>query len=525
MPRLRTRFDMPWPNLGLVESTGYETQPRSSTAECQNVRAWEPSTGRSRGGQRAGLAKYVNARTADGKVQDIGQVVARATPSDQDEVGARSVVSYAVTNGTVAKFTTSGFTTATNGSSALSSSVPVVFSAELFGVVYFADGASVKQYTASTNTVATWTASSGSLPVDSGNEPRLIETWRGRIVQSGISSDPHNWYMSAVGDARNWNYSPSTPTASQAVAGNNAEAGKSQDIINAMCPYNDDILLIFGDHSIWQMTGDPAEGGRLDLVSSTIGAPFGRPYCKSPEGIVYFFGSRGGVYQMQPGSPPQNISEKQIPERLNDYNADTTLIRMAWSDVERGFYVFLTPLGGGATTNFFYDVRNQSWWPDKFATAAHNPISVHTFDGDAAADRTVLVGGQDGYVRKFDYTTPATADDGVAIDSFVFLGPVQLQNRPKLMLTDLKAAMATGSSDVDFTVYSAETAQLAEAAASGVTKFTGVWSAGRNKSERRRAIGHDIYIKIRNDDNNEAWAYEFLGVEVNSFDGPRGRQW
>ena len=102
MARLRTRFDLPWPNLGLVESTGYETQPRNSTSECQNVRAYEPSTGRSRGGQRAGLSKYVNARTADGKVQDIGQVVARATPADQDEVGARTVYTYAVTNGTVA---------------------------------------------------------------------------------------------------------------------------------------------------------------------------------------------------------------------------------------------------------------------------------------------------------------------------------------------------------------------------------------------------------------------------------------
>ena len=110
---------MPWPNLGLVEATGYETQPKGSTVECQNVRAWEPSTGRSRGGQRAGLAKYLSARTADGKVQDMGQVVARAVPANQNEVGARTVVSYSVTNGTVAKFTTSGTTTATNGSGAL----------------------------------------------------------------------------------------------------------------------------------------------------------------------------------------------------------------------------------------------------------------------------------------------------------------------------------------------------------------------------------------------------------------------
>ena len=148
MARLLTRFDLPWPVKGLVESTGYETQPKGTTVDCQNVRAYDPGTGRSRGGQRAGLTKYVDARTASGKVQDIGQVVARDTPSDQSEVGARTVTTYAVTNGTVAKVTTSGFTTASSGSSALSSSVPAIFSAELFGVVYFADGESTKKWTA-----------------------------------------------------------------------------------------------------------------------------------------------------------------------------------------------------------------------------------------------------------------------------------------------------------------------------------------------------------------------------------------
>ena len=523
MPRLLTRFDMPWPVKGLIESTGFENQPRGSTVDCQNVRAYDPGTGRSRGGQRAGLTKYVNARTASGKVQDIGQVATRSTPSSQSEIGARTVYSYAVTNGTVARFNTSGFTTASGGSSALSSSVPFVFSSDLFGTVYFADGSSVKKYTPSSNAVSTWTASSGSLPADSSNKPRLIETWRGRIVQSGISSDPHNWFMSAVGDATNWNYSPSTPTATQAVAGNNADAGKSTDIINALCPYSDDILLFFGDHSIYQMTGDPAEGGRLDLISDTIGAPFGRPYCKTPEGIVYFFGSTGGVYQMQPGSPPQNIAENAIQERLSSFNANTTAVRMVWSDRERGFYLFLTPLDGSATTNYYYDVRNQSWWPDKFGANTLNPVSVHTFDGDAASDRTVLIGSQDGYVRRFDYDTPSKTDDGTAIDSYVYLGPIQLQNRPKLLLTELKPALGTGSNDVTFSVYAAETAQAAHASSSA--KFTGTISAGRNKSERRRATGHDMFIKLQNNTDSQSWSYEFLGIEVNSFDGPITRQW
>ena len=57
MPRRKTRFDMPWPVNGLVDSVAYENQPRGSSVDLQNVRAYDPGTGRSRGAQRAGLAK------------------------------------------------------------------------------------------------------------------------------------------------------------------------------------------------------------------------------------------------------------------------------------------------------------------------------------------------------------------------------------------------------------------------------------------------------------------------------------
>lgn len=521
MPRRRTKFDMPFPQGGLVETFAFENQPRGTTVDCQNVRAYDPSTGRMRGGQRAGTAKYNSSRIADDQVQEIGHVVARDTPSSQAEVGARTVTAYAVTSGTVAKFTTSGFTTATGGSSALSATVPVIFSTELFGVVYFADGTNEKKWTASTNTVATWTASAGSLPSDSGNKPRLIETWRSRIVASGISTDPHNWFMSKVGDADDWDYSPTTQTALDPVAGNNTDAGKSADVINGMCPYSDDILIFFGDHTIHQLTGDPAEGGRIDRISDTIGGAWGRAWTKTPDGAVYFFSSRGGVFRMAPGSPPQDVTQDGLRERFTGLDMNTLLVRLAYNDREKGIHVFLTPLDGSATTNYFYDIRGNSWWPDKFTTAGQNPTAAHIYDGDTSSDRTVLLGGQDGYIRNFDYT-PATNDDGDAIDSYVWLGPIQLQNRPKIMLSELKAAIATGSNDVTFDVYAAETAEAAKAASS---KINGTWSAGRNKSERRRAIGHDIFIRLRNNTVSQDWAYEFLGVEIDSLTGPRERQW
>ena len=39
MARRRTKFDMPFPMGGLVETFAYENQPRGTTVDCQNMRA------------------------------------------------------------------------------------------------------------------------------------------------------------------------------------------------------------------------------------------------------------------------------------------------------------------------------------------------------------------------------------------------------------------------------------------------------------------------------------------------------
>jgi hypothetical protein len=511
---------LPFPVGGLNTNQSFEDQPQGTSWNVQNVRAYDPGSGRSRGGQRAGTVKYVDDRTANDQVQDMGQIVTRAVPSAQTTMNVRSVVNYAVTGGTVEKFDSTAFTLATSGTTALSATPPVIFSTELFGVVYFADGANEKKWTASTNTVAAWTPSAGTLPDGGGGEkPRLIETWRSRIVCSGVENDPHNWFMSKVGDALDWDYAPTTQTVVQAVAGNNAEAGKDADIINGLIPYNDDILIFLGDHSIHQMTGDPAEGGRIDLITDQVGGAWGRAWCKDPSGAIYFFGSRGGVYRMVPGTPPESLSLGSIEEDLSTIDLDTHIVRMNWDDRTKGFHLFLTDLTPVASTHYYYDARNQSWWRDVFATTTSNPTATLTFDGDASDDRVILLGCLDGYIRNFDLS--ADDDDGTAISSHVWLGPISY-NSLKLMLTELEAKVATGSNDISFEVYYGESAQAAQASTPIVT---GDWVAGRNKSERRRATGHSFYVKLYNTTNDEKWAFEQLVATLHTFDGPRGRQW
>lgn len=521
MARGTSSFEVSFPFGGLNEYMGFENQDRTTSFDLKNVRATDPSTGRNRGGQRPGLAKYNTSRTANGFVQDIGHVAVSKLSTAQTEVAARTLYNYAVTNGTVAKFdNATTFTTATGGSSALDATIPVVFSTELFGVVYFADGTNHKKWTASTNTVATWSASAGSLPSNGGNTARLCCTWRGRIVLSGISTDAHNWFMSAVGDADDWDYSPATEVVTQAVAGNNTEAGYSPDVINGLLPYNDDILIMFGDHTIHQLTGDPAEGGRIDLITDQVGGAWGRAFCRDPQGAIYFFGSRGGVYRMVPGSQPESITLGAIEERLADVDLSDHLIRMEWSDREKGLYLFITPLDGSATENYFYDARNQGWFKDVFATATQNPTSVHTLDGDVEGDRFLVIGGQDGYIRSID--VDADDDDGVAIDSYAYLGPIQFQSRPKLMLEEIHCTLGTGSADVTLTVHNGQSAEVAKAAAAD---FTVTVSADRNKVIRDRSSGHSFYVKLANSTLDEEWALERLFVKCHTFDGPRARQW
>ena len=123
--------------------------------------------------------------------------------------------------------------------------------------------------------------------------------------------------MSAIEDPGDWNVAPSVPTVKQAVSGLSSRAGRVPDIINCIVPYSDDLLLFGGDKSIWRMTGDPMSGGQLDLVTEQTGMGWGRPYTKDPNGILYFYGSRGSVYRWVPGQP--------VPERISLYTVERRL--------------------------------------------------------------------------------------------------------------------------------------------------------------------------------------------------------
>lgn len=421
----------------------------------------------------------------------------------------RTLQPVAVSGGNVYRFAPSAATLVANGTDALSATATTIQSTVFFQDIYFADGVSEKYYQGSSGSIQTWTASAGSLPGDTdGNRPRLIATWQGRLVQADLYGDKQNWFMSAVGDATDWDYAGTAVTS--AVAGNNAEAGKNPDIINALIPWSDDLLLFGGDHTIHRLTGNPLEGGVIDLVTDTIGIAWGSAWCKDPSGVLYFFGSRGGVYRMSPGGVPQKITSRVIDERLADINLNSDLVRLLWNDRVQGVHVLVSPIVASRNTlNYFYDVRNDAWWVDVFANTNHNAVAAHVLDGDKPSDRVLLLGGRDGYLRSLDHDS--LDDDGTAIDSWALLGPIQQESGDPIALTQLSGVLGAGSADVTYSLNAGDSAEDARWADDA---YTGTWSSGRNNSVRRKTTGHAMFVRVRNTAADQSWALERIEADV-----------
>lgn len=423
----------------------------------------------------------------------------------------RVVTVVAVSNGLVyaANSGDTGWTATTNSTGA---NPPLNFSGLVYStcnnqLMFFADGVNRVYYQPSTNTCFPWVATSGTMPADSQNNfHRLICTWRGRIVMSGLLLDPQNWFMSAVADPFNWDYAPASPSPAQAVAGNNAPQGLIGDVITSLCPYTDDVLIFFGDHSIYMMRGDPAAGGQIDLVSDRIGGVWGICWEKDPFGNVYFVSNQTGIYVFVPGQQPQRISQG-IEQLLKEFDTGETNFRLFWDDRQQGLHVFCSPITApSSTTHLFYDQRSGGWWEDHFEEHNHDPLTGCVFDGNEPGDRAVLLGSWDGYVRKLD---PDSADDdGTPILSSVVIGPFLTKDFDDVMLKDLQAILGLGSGDVTFAVHAGATAELA-LAAQPIT--SGTWIESRNLTDPVRQASHAFYIKLS---SSVTWSMEQVRLRV-----------
>ncbi len=530
MPASEQLYDLHFPAGGLDLSRAAMRQPWRqgppgiggaptriyTAAVAENVRSFEPATGRRRGGSRLGLARYNTSPVVAGWIiQELRQVIGAGyndpttgMPS-QGSLSARIVNLIAVSKGNV-YVCSPGDTTWTTPTNSSSTTPALNFSGIIFSDSnnqnqYFVDGTHYRYYSPSANEVRDWTLTEGvAMPAGpSGALARLIRTFRGRTFLAGIEDDSQNWYASAVRDATNWDYFPTSITPTCAVNGSNSRMGLIGDVVNCMIAYSDDEMLFGGDSSIYIMRGDPNMGGEIDLVTNTVGMAWGEPFCQDPAGNLYFMANTGGIYMMSDRSGPEEISIP-IRKKVQDIDTGANIIRLLWDDRGKGLHVFVTPTDGAADTTHFYwesmAIGANAWFTDTFANKRHNPIACCTVDGNLPGDRVPVIGSWDGFVRCFH--PDATSDDGTPIESEVWIGPLLTKDFDEVMLKNLQGILGASSGQVSYSIHVGRTPEAALEAA-GITP--GTFAAGRNKTDLVRRRGHAIFIRLF---STNRWALE-----------------
>lgn len=523
-------IDVSFPLAGLDVVGGYYKQPvrqiddqvyARTTPIGVNVRAFESLTGRRRGGSRPGMVRVTGSVLTDesglnSEILDLCVFVSSGIQpnfaASPDDVSGRYVFLLASVGGRllVTEAKNSQWYPAINDTGrvpALPVDVPVQmvpYGSEVF--ILCPDRMLV--YDPVTNYVTEAQASAGLLPTDVSGKKfcRLGCVFNGRLVLAGLESDPHNLFMSRVGEPLDFDYAPESPSALSAVAGSVSPFGLVGDVINGLAAFGDDVLVIFCDSSVWMMKGDPLQGGALQRYTDGIGGLFRTPVCVDPRGVMYFVSSRNEVYAIRRDELPMKISSS-IDPLLREMDLRSN-VGMAW-DVETESLLIVVP----RQAVLVWESRTGAWWVDRHD--GFRILSVAVYDGPSPRDRAVLFGCDDGHVRRMDLS--AETDDGYPIVSEVWIGPLQSETMEELMLHELQADMGEESGDVEWHVHVGRTA---EAALRSSASIGGVWKAGRNHQNAVRRAGKAFYIRLS---STARWAMERIRGRIDGLGKVRRR--
>jgi hypothetical protein len=360
--------------------------------------------------------------------------------------------------------------------------------------------------------------------------------YRGRTVLAGHPDYPHQWYMSRQADHTDWAYVAND--AQSPVAGNDADAGEIGDIVRCLIPYKDDFLVFGCATTIWVLAGDAAEGGSINEVDLTEGIFGPKSWCFDGDNNLYFWGTSGIGRVARDFRSTENLTEISLPDLIGDEAADpsTHRITMEYDRKRHGIIICITLLADGTNSNYFYSLNEATMglYPESYPEECGCYSAVY-YDANDKTYRDLLVGGKDGYIRKFD---PDATDDDIgatdeAISSRVTLGPFALNEAGKEGTIESIEAFTTGggsgsteadSNDIAYKLFTGRSAgKVTEdmvgntnAKVSGTFQVTG---RPRGRRKRQRVRGAFAGIRLANSTASETMSFDKLVVDV----GRKGR--
>ena len=372
---------------------------------------------------------------------------------------------------------------------------------------------------ASPATASGLVADSTSLMPPSGSNVGCL--FSGRVFIN-IMENPNQWLASRHRDPQDMQVSQAdvgTPVSDQT-----SNLGIVGGPIVAMVPYLSHYLHFGAADGIWTLRGDPGAGGQMTNTSRKVGFFGPDSWTFDNEGNLFFM-SMDGFYVLPAssasvGNPPNNLTNTRVPNLIKSIglNRRTDRVVMGYDKDRYGINVHISQNDSAYGVAFFWDLRTGSLNPDSFLTNQIAALMLY-YDSRKAETRGLLMGGQDGFVRKFDDT--AKSDDGdVAIDAFDTLGPFQAFNRMRRQgqITEISARLGDDSDGATLNIYAGNAAETVVAAAKAndtpqaQETLTG---GGRRPPVRPRTIGAAFAIKVRNNTAGERFALERVVVRLN----------
>lgn len=351
----------------------------------------------------------------------------------------------------------------------------------------------------------------------------VCAAWRGCAVIAADPDNANNLYISAVGDPLDYDFGED-PIQTSAFALDLSELGRSEDAIIALMPFTDDILGIGGMGSLWVLRGDPRVGGQLNAIARSTGLMGQRAYCWGPGGWLFCLTTDGLIRWNVASGEIFNLSSSRLNDILGGFDFRTLLISMAYHPSQHGIYIYLTDQAAGASVHVFYGIRegqvSQEIWLDDFAGNLDiGPTAAGTVIGNVDDLRTVILGGFDGYVRRYDPTE--VNDDGTAIDSWIEYAiqtHPQTQGMTEALMRELHFVGVNGSGNLTWTMRAGKSAeQVARDELTG--SVTGTIVPGFQVARTRLRFGA-VQLRLENDAIDEGWAIE----QAIAFADPKGRR-
>lgn len=366
-------------------------------------------------------------------------------------------------------------------------------------------------------TINDWAASAGSFPGSSGaglTRMTMVENFLDRLALAGDPQDPQNAFLTAVGDATD--FDTDADNEGRAFAFGTGLTGRIGQPITCIKQAANGVLVIGCTSQIWRLAGDPALGTPSLTPASLSSGLTGKDSATLANASTLLAHSPDGAFIVGsgPGEPAIPLSAAVLRTGIEiDRNTAGDYYQIVVRDAPRHVaYFFLTPKVSGTATHYVYDEqvggyepKAGGWFEDVYDPSI-GPTAACMFRG------MLVIGTRDG--RLLFYDPDATSDDG---DAFVSNAPLSLldskaSNLDAIKVETTRVLLDDESDPIQLRVYRGRTPQEAMIG----TGRSLAWSrqvSPYDGSIRQVASAPALSFEIYSNDADLGWSLESLEVD------------